>query len=61
VSSHELVDRFGSISLSVVNDSEPTHFQSDSSPSLFDNFANAPESVDFLTQIDFPACNSITL
>jgi hypothetical protein len=50
VLSRELVDRFGSISLSVVNDFEPTHFQSDLGPSLIDIFAtNALESVDFLT------------
>jgi hypothetical protein len=40
-------------------DSEPTHFQSDSIPSLIDIFAtNATECVDFFTQIDFPAFNT---
>jgi hypothetical protein len=40
-------------------DSEPTHFQSDSIPSLIDIFAtNATECVNFITQIDFPACKT---
>jgi Reverse transcriptase (RNA-dependent DNA polymerase)/Endonuclease-reverse transcriptase len=59
VSSRELEEKLGSLSLSVVNTSEPTHFQSDSRPSLIDIFAtNAPDSVDFFTQIDLPACNT---
>jgi hypothetical protein len=57
--SRTLLDRFESLSLKIVNDTEPTHFQTGAHPSLIDLFATNPlGDVSFFTQAALPSCRT---
>jgi hypothetical protein len=57
LASRTLLENFEYLSQMIVNDREPTHFQTGARPSLIDLFAtNSPDDVGFFTQVDLSSC-----